>query len=86
MSAAGGSIGEAAAIGAALAFGGLAFLRFGWQGLRRRAPEPEPGLELAAPPAAASAAMKAVWAFCLAFGLFVLGCGLLLFLSIFLPE
>lgn len=81
----GESIGTAVT-GAFMAFGGLGFARLGWTGLRRRAPEPQPGRELAAPSSAGALAMKALWLFCLAFGLFVLGCGLILILAPFLPE
>ncbi|HEY0111821.1 MAG TPA: hypothetical protein VGB59_01580 [Allosphingosinicella sp.] len=83
MSAGGGTAGTAVTA-AALAFGGYAFARMGWTGLRRRPTDPEPGRELATP--APSPAMKLVWGFCLLFGAFVLVCGLLLLVSAFVGE
>lgn len=75
-----------AVTGAFMAFGGLGFARLGWTALRRRAPASQPGQELAAPSPAAGMAIKALWLFCLVFGLFVSGCGLILMLAPVLPE
>jgi hypothetical protein len=78
---------ETAVTGAFLAFGGLGFARLGWLGVRRPAPEPEPGRELAAQAAARSSpAWKLLWLFCLLFGAFILACGLILMVGPFLPE
>jgi hypothetical protein len=79
---------ETAVTGFFMAFGGFGFARLGWTALKRRAPTPAPeaGRELAAASPAGGMAMKALWLFCLAFGLFVLGCGLILMLAPFLPE
>jgi hypothetical protein len=71
--------------GAFMALGGFGFARLGWAGLRRPAAEPGPGRELAAPSSAGSVAMKARWGFCLVFGIFVLGCGILLSLAGLFP-
>ena len=77
---------ETTITGAFMAFGGLGFARLGWTALKRRPAESQPGHELAASSASAgSVAMKALWAFCLLFGLFVIGCGILLSLAGLFP-
>ena len=87
MSGAPASGGASTAItGLMLAAGGLAFARLGWQGLRRRRvalPGQEPA---AAPVPMRSPAWRLLWAASALFGVFVLGCGLLLLLSTVLPE
>lgn len=76
---------ETALTGAFVALGGYSFARLGWTGMKRRAAEPAPGQELATPSAMAWPAWKLLWAFLLLFGLFALGCGLLLMIGPFLP-
>ena len=74
-----------AVTGAVLAMGGLAFARLGWRGLR--APRPAAhslaGIDT---PARPPILKRALFAAILLFGLFILGCGLLLILALFLPE
>jgi hypothetical protein len=74
-----------AVTGLALAFGGFAFARMGWSGLRApAAPPARAGIEAPAP---ATALLKRAFSLLvLLFGLFALGCGLILMLALVLPE
>ena len=74
MSAAAGN----ALVGIVIALAGLLFARMGWVGLR--------GPAASHAPAAAAPARKLLSIAVFLFGLFALACGLLLILSIFLPE
>jgi hypothetical protein len=71
--------------GAVMTIGGLAFARLGWRGLRApRAPAHSlAGIDT---PARPPILKLALFAAILLFGLFILGCGLLLILALFLPE
>jgi hypothetical protein len=75
-----------AVTGAILAYGGAAFARMGWRGLRRPFAPAAPGRELAPRPSGASPAWKLLWLAALLFGTVVIVCGLLLLIAPFLPE
>ncbi|HEX9932062.1 MAG TPA: hypothetical protein VGB08_04415 [Allosphingosinicella sp.] len=82
----GGSPAGTAVTGAALTFGGLAFARAGWAGLRGPAASASAAVPPAAPAPRQSLGWKALYAAILLFGVFVTACGILLFLAVFLGD